>query len=133
MVDDEVALPFHRIELTAAQEFAKHAVATAMGAALNTFGANLWGLGITIELETATVDAYLFFASAPSDLDRYEISEFLFAFDCDVDGPVAMRVHRTVMDRGDYLPTFGALRWIHLERHPSAELPDDVGFDELDY
>ncbi len=133
MIGDDIELPFHRIELTAAQEFAVHARMTVMGAALNTFGANLWGLGITTELETATVDAYLFFGSEPTDLDRYEISEFVFAFDCDVDGPVFMRVHRTVILRGDYLPTPGSLRWIHLERHPSAELPDDVGFDELDY
>lgn len=133
MVGNYVAPPFERPDRTLEQEFANEMAMTVVGAALSVFGANLWGLGITTDFDSATVDAHLFFGSEPTDLDRYEISEFAFAFDCDTCGGARVRIHRTVMNRGDYAPKRGLLRWIHLERHPTAELPDDVGFDELDY
>lgn len=125
--------PFEKPDPPLEVEFANYMAMAVAQSVLNAFEPNLWGLGITTDLETEIVEAHFFFSSEPTDLDRYEISESVFSFGAATGGGVVMRVHRTVMDRGAYHPRFGELRWIHLERHPGAELPDDVGFDELDY
>ncbi|MEZ5246256.1 MAG: hypothetical protein R2707_14235 [Acidimicrobiales bacterium] len=100
-------------------------------AALGAFDDNLWGIAFTTEFETETVDLHLFFEVEPTDLDRYEISEFAFAFDAI--GEVGLRIHRTVMAAERFVPDHGPLIWCFRRRHPAAELPDDVGFEELDY
>lgn len=133
MVADVVFPPFEPPELSRAQAFADHMMAAVGDAALGAFDTNLWGLAVTTELATETVDAYLYFDSEPSDLDRFEISEFKFGFGAATGGSVELRIHRTVMDRGAFVPVFGASAWLLLRRHPGAGLPDDVGFDELDY
>ena len=99
--------------------------------ALGGFGESLWGVAFTTEFETETVDLHLFFDTEPTDLDRYEISELALSFDAV--GEVGLRIHRTVMERERLAPDTGPLVWCFLRRHPGAELPDDVGFEELDY
>ena len=117
--------------LTSDREFANEMFSAVVQSALGGFDDNLWGLGLTTDFETETVDVYLFFSREPTDLDRYEISEFAFSFDAV--GETWLRIHRTVMARERFVPVRGGLRWCYLRRHPAAELPDDAGFDELDY
>jgi hypothetical protein len=114
-----------------AEDFANRMFLAVSQSALGGFGENLWGVGFTTEDETETVDLHLFFDTEPTDLDRYEISELALSFDAI--GEVGLRVHRTVMARERLAHDTGPLIWCFLRRHRGAELPDDVGFDELDY
>ena len=113
------------------QEFANRMFLAVSQSALGGFGESLWGVAFTTEFETETVDLHLFFDTEPTDLDRYEISELALSFDAV--GEVGLRLHRTVMARERLAPDTGPLVWCFLRRHPDAELPDDVGFEELDY
>ena len=112
-------------------EFSRRMFPAVCRSALGGFDDNLWGLAFTTEFETRTVDLYLFFSAEPTDLDRYEISEMVFAFHTIEEA--GLRVHRTVMAR-DRL-AFGTvpMQWCFVRRHPEIELPDDAGFDELDH
>jgi hypothetical protein len=114
-----------------AQQFTARMFTAVSQSALGGFDENLWGIAFTTEFETETVDLHLFFEAEPTDLDRYEISELAFAFDAI--GEVGLRIHRTVMAQEGFIPDPGPLIWCFLRRHPAAELPDDVGFEELDY
>lgn len=116
--------------LTPEQDFAYRMFGVVCQSALGGFDENLWGLALTTELETETVDAYFFFSTEPTDLDRYELSEFAFMFDAI--GEVGLRIHRTVMAR-ERLEHDHGWRWCFLRRHRAVVLPDDAGFDELDY
>lgn len=125
--------PFEPQPLTRAQAFAAEMCDAVADAALDGFGSNLWGLAMTSDVETETVHAYLFFDEEPDELDRYEISEFRFSFFAATGGGIALETHRTTMDRDRYRLRFGEMRWCHRRRRADAVLPDDVGFDELDY
>ena len=117
--------------LTPEQEFAYRMFGVVCHAALGGFDDNLWGLAVTTEYETETVDAYFFFFAEPTELDRYELSEFAFMFDAI--GEVGLRIHRTVMARERLGRDPAWWRWCFLRRYRGLTLPDDAGFDELDY
>jgi len=133
MADDHVFVPFERPDISIDQEFQNHMSMAVAQASLGKFTGNLWGLAVTTERSTETVDGYLWFAEEPTELDRYEMSEFEFSFTAITGGGVTLRIHRTVMDRGGFASGRTGLRWLYRQRHPSAELPDDVGADELDF
>lgn len=128
-----IAPRFEKPDLPMRLEFENHMLMAAAEASIGGFAENLWGFGVTTDLATETVDAHLFFGSEPTDQDRFEISEFKFSFGAATGGGIELRIHRTVMNRAAYRPVFGELRWVHLRRDPVVRMPDDVGFDELDY
>ena len=122
--------PFQRPETSLSQEFSIHMGLAVVAASLGSFGDNLWGLAIATDLESESVDAYLWFESEPTLLDRDEMGEFASAFDNHSDGGVDLRLHWQVEPRIDHGPIERTLQWISLKRHPSEVLPDD--FDERD-
>ena len=122
--------PFRRPEISLAAEFTNYMSLVVSDASLGSFDDNLWGLAIAADVDTESVDAYLWFDTEPSSLDRDEMGELASAFDNFTDGAVALTVHWRVETRLDHGAIDHSLSWIHLRRSPLVELADD--FDERD-
>ncbi len=122
--------PFQRPESSLSQEFSMHMGLAVLNASLGSFGENLWGMAITTDLEAEAVNAYLWFESEPTLLDRDEMGEFASAFNNYSDGGADLNLHWRVQKQIDHGRIDQSLSWIYRRRSPAVVLPDD--FDESD-
>ncbi|MEQ8842199.1 MAG: hypothetical protein RIB98_14545 [Acidimicrobiales bacterium] len=132
MSTDHEYVPFRRPETTLQEEFWRHMSSVVTRAALGHFVDNVWGLSITTDLETECVNAYLWFESEPTHLDRFEMAEFAFEFD-DYSGGVEFNLHWLKVTRQEYGKLDHRMQWIYVKRHPERVLPDDFVESELRY
>jgi len=131
MFEPYVFAPFEKPELTLAQEFENHMAMAVAESCLGSFTGDLWGMAITTDLESETVDCHLWFGVDPTVHDRYEMSYWVSSFGAATGGGIGLNLHRTVMSRSDYSRVDTSMRWLYLQRNPTHALPDDMAPDDL--
>ena len=106
-------------------EFENGMLVTVAASLSGAFASEMWGVSLTSDAATRTVDIHLAFSRELNRVDRYELEELLSMLDSQ-SVRVFWKTQIWVGARADVLDWPGlAHRRVYLQRSPDAEVPDD--------